>query len=536
MLKTLGRLSSLDSNRSFLDAISLAINLIPIRYVTATTDSLVSEGSIYGVESAEDTSEAGQRINPHQKAVLLDLIPSYLDQFESLLNSNLDDILQRLDKRNTLLSGLFLLAHSVASFRQSFEDSEEPEESVPQPPSLQPVPRPKIKVDQALQPLLETSMTRICSIVERCGYTSVALLWWWENASSATIRSKSAIPKEEFSSNIEVPEVSPEEHNFDATGIAACLLEFMLAQESIPTQWLIYHPSVVLERLLPHAKTLTLSRSSGGPLFVRVILSYHPETMLYDISYPLDYILENEILPAKIAQKAYYAIRACIEFAIRMPDTRLRQHTFAALSALVNLFDVNSQFKLLYLLAKTCPYPSAQSAIVHLMKEAFLKQHAEAILENSKNESSKMQVDAKPSTAHYSLLSDELFLHYFAKEALKVPGLEQRFDSVIAALNFLRAILLRDAKSRLSSIWKSPASISHFKQQVIAPLTSAVLQIIAQHQRDDSYHDRQRIQKELSSKGAGTLSIDQLQESQSQSILNWQLAHSILLRIEELVN
>lgn len=540
MLKTLAPLSSLDSNRSFLDAISMAVKLVPTRYVTSTSDSLVSEGSIYGVESAEDTSEAGQRINPRQKALLLDLIPSFLDHFESLLNSHLEEVLKRHDKRNTLLSGLFLLAHSVASYRQSFEDSEEAEESVPQPPSQQPVARPKIKVDQTLQPVLETSMARICSLVERCGYSSVALLWWWETASSVTVRSKTAIPKEEFSSNIEIPDVSPEESNFDATGVAACLLEFMLAQGSIPTQWLLFHPTVVLERLLPHAKTLTLSRSAGGPLFLRVMLSYHSDHLLYDISYPLDYVLENEILPAKIAQKVYYAIRACIEFAIRMPDTRLRQHSFAALSALVNLFDCNSQFKMLYLLAKTCPYPSAQSAIVHLMKEAFLKQHAEALLESeasaSSSDSSKMAVDAKPSTVHYSLLSDDLFLHYFAKEALKVAGLEQRFDSIVASLNFLRAILLRDAKTRLCSIWKTSSSISHFKQQVIAPLTSAVLQVIAQHQRDDSYHDRQRIQKELSSQGGGTLSMDQLQESQSQSILNWQLAHSILLRIEELVN
>ena len=530
LLRTLHRLVSHNSNRPFIDCLTLSLGLIPIRYVTPVSGTVVSEGSIYGVESAEDTSEAGQKVNPQQKALLIDLVPSYLTELEQLITENINALISNTEKRNIVLSGLFLLAHSVASFRQSFEGSDDSEEPVPQPPSLKPSHRPKIRIDHELQTILESSTKRIYLMVEECGYSPVPLLVWWETVSAATIHTPSDMKREEFSSNIVVPEVSALEADFDGAGVAACLLHFMMSYESIPTPWLLFHPSFLLEHLLPHAKTLTLSRSAGGPLFVRYLLSYHPETVTYDIAYPLEYVLENEILPAKIAQKVYYAIRACIEFAIRMPDTRLRQHSFAAISGLVSLLDTNSQFKMLFLLAKTCPYPSAQSTIVHLMKEAFLNQHNEA---SSERDSSKMEVDVAASR-RFSLLSDDLFFNYFAKEALKVPGMEQRFDSLLASLNFLRAILLRDAKAKLCSIW-TPSSLTRFKQEVITPATSAILQIIAQHQRDDSYHDRQRIQKELTSKGAGALSMDQLAESQSQSILNWQLAHSIVLRIEELL-
>lgn len=539
LLRTLPRLISIDSNRSFIDAVSMAVKLAPIRYVTPNTGSVLAEGSIYGVESAEDTSEAGQKIHPRLKALLVDLIPAFLNEFELLVQKNTEVLLSRLEKRNVVLSGLFLLAHSVSSFRQTFEDSDASEDPIPQPPSLKAAPRPRIKIDRALQEVMESATSRISALVGLCGYSSVSLLWWSESSSAAVIRNASEPKKEDFSSNIEVPDVGVAEHHFDPVGVAACLLELMMSQDSIPTQWLLYHPTAIIERLLPLAKSFTLSRSAGGPLFIQAILSYHPEHIQYEISYPLDYILENEILPAAIPQKVYYAIRACIEFAIRMPDTRLRQQSFASLSGLVSLFEGNSQFKILYLLSKTCPYPSAQSAIVHLMKEAFLRQHQESLPQgsssmdvDSKNPASTTKAGNKPT---FALLSDDLFFHYFAKEALKLPGLEQRFDSIIAALNFLRAILLRDARTRVCSLWTSPSTISKFKQEVIVPLTSSVLQIIAQHQRDDSYLDRQRIQKELSSKGAGELSMDQLADSQSQSILNWQLAHSILLRIEELL-
>lgn len=541
LLKTLPALIKLDSSRALKDALNIACSFVPIRYALPNKTTSMTQGSIYGVESAEDTSEAGQGVSASHKASLTKFLPIILRQLEHIISDNLEIVQTRTDKRNIILASLFLLSHSAASFRQSFEDSDESETQVPQPPTLPPVHRPSIKVDQEIQVLLVSTMDKICELVEKCGYSSVAMLWWYESVSSVTSRDTSIHLKDEYSTVIEVPTIDATENSFNRSGIAACLLHIMSAEGYIPVSWAIYNGNKIVSMLLSHAQALLTSRSVGGPFLVRRLLELHSPDSTFDIPYPLDYILEQEFMP-HIAQRIFYVIRACIEFSVRMPDASLRQHTFAAMAGLVSLFDTNAQFKLLFLLSKTCPYSTAQSAIVHLMKESFLQQYEVALQAKSNSMQVDMNSEAKtekknaivPKGSENPFLSNELFFNYFANQGLKAAGLDSRYDSMIASLNFLRAILLRDSQTKLCSVWE-PENKNRFKKQVLDPLSAAILQNIAQHQNDNSYEDRQRIHKEMSKQGMGIMSIDQLAASQSQTILNWQLSHSILSRIEELL-
>jgi hypothetical protein len=519
LLRLLPKLLSVESKRPVIDILTIATHSIPTRYVTASDIATVSEGSIYGVSSAEDTSLAGQKVHPDHKASLHLFLKPILAELSSFITENLPQLSQDTLFVNATLSCLFRLGHSTSSFRQSVAESNLPATSIPLPPVLQPPTRPQIKPDLELEALLEDATRQIVELVQLCGFTSLNLLNYWNYVSNKRIRSAGTQEKDSFSTNIEIPAISTEIADFNQFGVCACLFETMTP--SIPYSWILLNPSNVLELLLSHARAALTSRAVYAPLFVMRLLAYHPPFLSHDISYPIEYILENEILPARVAHKAYFVVKGLIEFGIRMPDTRLRQASFASISGIISLFDANSRYKLIYLIATTCPYPSAQSLMILLMKESWLTTHSVACS------------SATPSS-NSSFLSTELFTEFLAKEALKINGMEQRYDSVLAALNFLRAILLRDSKPKICAIWK-PENLTYFKKQVMTPLNAAILQVVAQHQKDDSYADRQRIQSELSNRGMGSMSLDQLAQSQNQTILNWQLAHSILQRIEEIL-
>lgn len=548
LLDLLPNLISANSRRGIIDVLKLTTQLIPIRHVTHSSGTTVNEGSVYGLTSAEDTSLAGQKISPSHKASLQLFLKPILSKLATIIDENATNTSQNTLFVNVALSSLFRMAHSVASFRQSIDTSSLPISSSPLPPVLLPPSRPQINPDIELEVLLEDAMAQICNLIEKCGMSPLNLLFSWNHVFQKRIKSTGNQDQDQFTTSIDVPDITDDIADFNQFGISACLFEAMqLYAPSKPDPWFIIHPTSITEHLLLHTRAAMTSRCFFAPTLVHRLLSYHPSTTKYDISYPMSYILQNEILPHQIAHKAYLAIRACIEFGIRMPDTRLRQASFASISGLIGLFDSDAQYKLIYLLSKTCPYPSAQSLLIHLMKECWLAAHsaylsatsASSLTASAKQPTMSSTQDSVPPsstspTTMPILLSKYLFTEFFAKEALKISGLEQRYDTVSAALNFLRAILLRDAKSKVCELW-APDVLESFKKTVLAPLNTAFLQVIAQHQKDDSFHDRQRIQGELATKGMGSMSLDQLASSQAQTILNWQLAHSILQRIEELL-
>jgi len=522
LLKLLPRFLSLNSKRPIQDLVCLLAKSFPIRHVTPSSASSISQGSIYGLENAEDTSESGQMVSDSYKNSLSLFIPPLLASLEQLVVSHRNTILGQSSARNILLSGLFLMAHSVASFRLPPDDSNASHAAPLAPPMLEAPHRPRIRPDTDLLFLNEAGI-RIAKLVRLLDFSSLDLLCNWNVASSYRIRTGSVDYMDDLSTKIEVPEVSQEAGKFDACGVASCLSSELVENDDLPLPWLILTPHFLLELLLQHARVLFTSRCLFAPSFLhRLLLHFHPLQFSYRIDYPISYILETRILPCHIPHKAYSTIRACTEFAIRMPDTGLRQASLSVISGLVHLFDVESQYKLLYLLLKTCPYPTAQGIFVHLMKEAFLRRVSE---------SSPSTTD--PATSVF--FTKDLFQDFLANTLLHVSGLEQRYDAVSAGLNFLRAILLRDSKAKLCAIWK-PDVKSQFNREIIQPLEMAVLQIIAQHQSDDSYDDRKRIQKELAQKGMGDMSVEQLAQTQSQTILNWQLTHSLIQRIEELLS
>jgi hypothetical protein len=509
-------LESQGSKKAVIELMDMVVRSVPIRYAEPDRRS-VSKGEVYGLESAEDTSPAGQRVPATTKASLQRFIPPILSQLDKIDPYSLEKLYKDPSMQRILAAMLFRLGHAAASFRPYFVPLNAPIPQFPSPPELAAPSRPAIALDQDLEFLHETSK-RIANLAKTlCGYNASKLLSLPNTISNQRIHATSDTIPYDPTNRIEIPAISERESDFNLAGVAACLFEIVRDSPSIPDEWLIFSPKGVMELLLQHVQVLLTSRSLASLNFMDWILDQYASQPLYDIAYPTSYILEHEILPIGMPLFVHQVVRASIEFGIRMPDTRLRQSIMSSIHRFIQLLNVPSRYKLIYLLVKTSPYPTTHGLLIHLMKEEFLAEHSSAEPNLSKS---------------HPFFNTELIFDFLGKTVLSIKGLESRSDAVTAGLNFLRAILLCDSQRRLTTLWEHA---SKFKNEVLMPLNNCTLQIINQHLKDDSYEDRQRIRKEISSKGMGNMSVDQLAQSQSQTILSWQLIHSLIQRIEELM-